>query len=143
MPAVLRFPSTRQLPAGRRRDFAEHMFDIYKQAGRPPLRVIDAKLESMDHLEGTASKETVRRVLTGQVVPPRWATVDAIISGLCALAGLDPDGPRWADDEWNGRDPESPTWRCVLKARWNDALDEDPAHLSAADPWAATSEPPF
>ena len=54
-----------------------------------------------DHeLPGTASKETIRRVLQGTRVPVQWLTAEAIFLALCALARTDPESTYW-DDQIN------------------------------------------
>jgi hypothetical protein len=163
MPKMLKMPPKGQLPAGPHRDFVEELFLHYREAGRPTLREIagwiDEHKDSRD-LRGTASTETIRRVLSGSVLPRNWLTVETILEALCALAGRSTDEDRWPDDDWSHR-----TFKDELKQGWNAAIDHAeealpqlpprPAPAAAAqqsnvddDPWATTvprsdDEPPF
>jgi hypothetical protein len=44
----------------------------YREAGRPTLREIGDVIAGRDDLAGTASKETIRRMLQGISVPAQW-----------------------------------------------------------------------
>lgn len=110
---------------------------MYGQAGRPVLRVITKQAETMN-LAGTASQETLRRVLKGLSVPERWETMYAVYAPLCELAGVDPDAPyRWAVqyqvEGEGGPEYEVVTWKHpsahkdVLRTLWNAAIDGDPS----------------
>jgi hypothetical protein len=68
MARSLRMPSTHVLPKGPRRDFVEELFEHYRAAKRPTLREISERIRD-DELAGTASRETIRRMLLGEVVP--------------------------------------------------------------------------
>ena len=156
-------PSKDVLPEGPRRAFVEELFTHYREAGRPTLRQIESWIRDNEDLPGTASTETIRRVLTGVVVPRTWATVDAILQAFCALAERSPDEDRWPEDNWS-----EVTLRGELKKRWNAVLDDyegdvptlppkpspPPAPTPRGnfeDPWAAVTpargnfdeEPPF
>lgn len=153
-------PPKAVLPEGPRRAFVEELFTHYREAGRPTLRQIESWIRDNDDLPGTASTETVRRVLLGAVVPRTWATVDAILQALCALADRSADEDRWPEDNWS-----EVTLRGELKKRWNAVLDDyegdvpmlppKPSPAPAArssfdDPWADVTprgnfdeEPPF
>lgn len=134
MGRVLRFPSEEELPLGPVRDFAAGLFDLFKAARRPAGRTISSAISRSD-LPGTASHETVRRMLIGAVVPGRWETVDAVITVLCEMAKIDPDQPRDEDDYSSSR-------REDLESAWHKALDNPGVVYSdTTDPWA--SEPPF
>lgn len=167
MPKMLRMPPKEQLPDGPHRQFVEELFMHYREADRPPLREIanwiNEHQDSRD-LRGTASTETIRRVLSGTVVPRSWHTVEAILEALCGLADRSTDEDRWPDgDQWG----PSRTFMEELKHRWNAAHDAPGDDLptlpprpspqpapatSVDDPWAAatpphrstfTDEPPF
>jgi hypothetical protein len=58
----IRKPSEEEVPSGPHRQLLNELFHMYGQAGRPVLRAITAAAEKMD-LPGTASQETLRRVL--------------------------------------------------------------------------------
>ncbi len=131
-------PSQSELPRGARRDFTEQLFSLYKEAHRPGLREISAAVP--DDSPGTASTETIRRMLRGKTVPVHWQTVDAVFTALCLLARVDPD-----EDIGDGFRGET-TRRQLVEDAWHRALD-DPGQRAAAavpinDPWA-TDEPPF
>lgn len=118
---MLRLPSRTELPDGPRRAFVEELFVHYREAGRPQLRVIANWIKDNDELSGSASAETIRRVLTGIAVPRTWPTVEAILEALCSLADRNPNEQR--SEYWtNGQPP--PTIREELKNRWNAALDD-------------------
>ena len=140
MPSPIRMPD---LPESARREFVEFLFYYYRLAGRPTLREISSYIDTHD-LSGTASKETIRRVLAGQRVPVQWLTAEAIFVGLCGLAGGDPDGRDW------GGYIRPTSARHEYKQLWNAALDEGepPAEVPPSDPWGAApppfgDEPPF
>lgn len=139
MGQVLRMPSQSELPRGARRDFTEQLFSLYKEARRPGLREISAAVP--DDCPGTASTETIRRMLRGKTVPAHWQTVDAVFSALCLLAKVDPD-----EDIGDGFRGETVTRRELVEAAWHWALDEPAREPTPAesvdDPWA-TDEPPF
>jgi hypothetical protein len=129
-------PSETELPRGAPRDFTEQLFSLYKEARRPGLREISAAVP--DDSPGTASTETIRRILRGKTVPVHWETVDAVFTALCLLAKVDPDED--IGDGWRG---ETVTRRELVEGAWHRALDE-PGRRAAPinDPWA-TDEPPF
>lgn len=123
MPRSLRMPTSSEVPSQEVRSFIEMLFNLYRQARRPSLRRISAEIER-SNAPGTASPETIRRVLRGITIPSNWETAEAVLIGLCGIIGLSPDDQYEEDQEW--------TLREVLEARWNAALDHDP--------W---SNPPF
>ncbi|WP_190249969.1 hypothetical protein, partial [Dactylosporangium sucinum] len=78
MPRIIRMPRPDVVPAGtKRREFLEEMFLLYRASGSPALREIEEWIRANDELKGSASTETIRRILRGHV-PPRWHTVEAI-----------------------------------------------------------------
>ena len=136
MARTMRIPSEDQLPSGSRRRFVAELFQRYREADRPPLRLISDTIERADS-RATASPETIRRMLNGTTVP-RWKTVEAVLLALCELAGTDPD-MEYSED-FNS---EPTTRRRELKDLWNRAVDfpdeyDRPVHYS----WS-TDEPPF
>ncbi|MFI9811407.1 hypothetical protein [Saccharothrix variisporea] len=113
----------------------EELFSYYRDAGRPTLRHISDFIATNDDLAGTASKETVRRMLQGLTVPAQWETAHTVFLALCHLAGHDPDESRQTDG-WGE------TRRSVIKDLWNSAIDElDEPSPSPATAWR--DEPPF
>ncbi len=110
----IRMPSVADLPEGPRRELVEELFLYYREAGRPTLRVISDRILDHDDLAGTASKETIRRMLRGTSFPAQWETAQAVFVALCELAGFRPDGPRHYDV----------TRREAFKDLWNAAIDD-------------------
>jgi hypothetical protein len=90
MARIIRLPNEKDLPPGTVRDFAILLHYLYRRAHRPALREISDAIRRDDDLNGTASPETVRRMLTGASVPAHWGTVEAVYLTLCYLARLDP-----------------------------------------------------
>ncbi len=131
MARSLRMPTSSEVPSPEVRSFVEVLFNLYRQARRPPLRRISAEIERSD-AHGTASPETIRRVLRGITVPSTWETAEAVLIGLCRIIGLSPEDQAEEESEW--------TLREVLEARWNHALDH-PYGPPSRDPWS--DEPPF
>jgi hypothetical protein len=132
-------PGQSELPRGARRDFTEQLFSLYREARRPALREISRAVP--DDSPGTASTETIRRMLRGKTVPVHWQTVDAVFTALCQLARVDPD-----EDIGDGFRGERPTRRELVEGAWHRALDDPGPRAGAAgrvnDPWAL-DEPPF
>jgi hypothetical protein len=135
MARVLRMPSEEELAPGTVRDFVLLLFALYRAADRPTLREISKAVEDGNY-RGTASTETVRRMLRGDSVP-RWETVEAVFEALCNLAEWDPDG-QWKIDGTLG------IGRTVMKRRWNRALDE-PDYTYGPPPgqFEFSDDPPF
>lgn len=125
-------PSEAELPKGPRRDFVAGLFELYRAARRPTLQEISSAI-SRAEVPGTASTETVRRMLHGTAVPRHWAAVDAVLVVLCEMSGRDPDG------QYGGE----PSWRETLEGAWHRALDKPDGQQPAwaQDPWS--DEPPF
>jgi len=120
-------PTKAQLPDGPRRKFVEELFVHFREADRPTLRVIAKWIKDhkdTQNLRGTASTETIRRIMTGAVVPRAWGTVETLLQALCGLAGRGVDEDRWPDEDRGNWDPPSLTFKEELKQRWNAALDD-------------------
>jgi hypothetical protein len=109
-------PSETELPPGTVRDFVRFLFELFRAADRPTLETISDKVADSDYA-GTASRETVRRMLRGQSVPAQWPTAESVFLALCDLAGADPD------DDWQF-DGVDGTCRNFMKSLWNAAIDE-------------------
>ena len=136
MPKMLRMPPQTQLPDGPHRTFVEELFMHYREAGRPSLRVIAQWIKdnaTASELGGTASTETIRRVLSGSVVPRNWLTVEAILEALCGLAGRSTDEDRWPHARWPDESPDR-TIKDELKHRWNSAHDDYETDLPELPP---------
>ena len=130
-------PSTQVLRQGPRRRFVEELHEHYRAAKRPTLREISDVIRDGDELAGTASRETIRRMLVGEVVPAQWHTVNALLVALCKLAQRDPHAERWPDAPGGY---EQPTHTEALEAAWHAAID-DPAPVAYQAP--ADDDPPF
>ncbi|MEV4078362.1 hypothetical protein [Nonomuraea fuscirosea] len=116
------------------------------------LRAIVAQADRMD-LEGTASQETIRRVLKGLTVPERWSTIWAIYAPLCALADINPDDV-YEEDSGGYDGPDRITHREEFQRRWNAAVDGDDLPIPFRtkyvpspsvpqdDPWASATPAP-
>ncbi|MFC3990411.1 hypothetical protein [Actinoplanes siamensis] len=135
-------PSTDVVRNGtKRRRFIEEMFRLYRAAGSPALREIEEWIRANDDLKGTASTETIRRILRGHV-PPRWHTVEAIALAFFAASDLEPGQERWTD---NINEPFSNM--DALRQAWAEAVEEDPAASDPRvpnnfdDPWATAPRP--
>ncbi|GIF01570.1 hypothetical protein [Paractinoplanes rishiriensis] len=127
-------------PRTKRREFVEEIFRLYRAAGSPPLREIEEWIRGNDELKGTASTETIRRILRGHV-PPRWHTVEAIALAFFAMSDLQADEERYSEnmgDSFSNME--------ALRRAWSEAIEEDPG---APDPRARRQagnfddEPPF
>lgn len=136
MPSIIRMPTKRELPEGPRRRFVEELHDHYRAARRPALRVISDRIkERADDLElaGTASRETIRRMLLGATVPANWETVNAVFLILCEIANRNPNHDHYMGNDFG----DVPTHAESLEYAWNQALDDQPPdHLY-------NDEPPF
>ena len=169
MARTIPMPSKEDLPDGPRREFVAELRRYYRP-GRPSLREISqavAKHPDPRVREITASAETVRRMITGKVLPADRDRVHAVFRALCELAEIDPDGQQDHQGDYDSRyDPPPETnWQCVQRL-WDAALEEEadapplprpappppPAPAPRArpaneDPWANdsgyTDEPPF
>jgi hypothetical protein len=126
---MLTMPPKAAVPDGPHRKFLEELFAHYREADRPTLRTIAQwiKVHGDDReLRGTASTETIRRIMGGQMVPRNWRVIETILEALCDIGGRSSDEERWQDDDdrW-GRDQPTPwTFKSELKQRWNAALDQ-------------------
>jgi hypothetical protein len=121
---MLRMPSKADLPPGPKREFATELMVHFREAGRPRLdRIATATSELPD--APSVSRETVRRLLTGQTLSS-WEKVNAVLRALCQLCGQDPERRRWPADtsSWGGGEDDDTTCREYLFQLWNDAIDE-------------------
>jgi hypothetical protein len=131
-------PSKVDLPDGPRRAFVTELRRYYRVA-RPSLREISQAIERhadprLDKV--TASAETVRRMITGKVLPER-ERLYAVFRVLCDMAEVDPDAERWDEDTYNNYpDPES-NWQ-YLRRLWDTALEDE----SDAPPLPRPTPPP-
>jgi hypothetical protein len=126
LPSIIRMPAQHELPAGPRRRFVEELHDHYRAARRPSLRVISDRIkERADdlNLAGTASRETIRRMLLDTTVPANWETVNAVFLILCEIANRNPEDNHY---EVNGFEAP-PTHTESLELAWNQALDDQPS----------------
>jgi hypothetical protein len=68
----------------------ETLFRLWIDAGRPATAKVSAHIAALD-LPGSASKEAIRRMLSGKVVPQEWRNAEAVFVALSEMAGVDPD----------------------------------------------------
>lgn len=121
MAKILRMPSERDLPRGKRREFVEELWDYYRRARRPTLQEIaDAIAGGYDAF--TASKETIRRTMLGKTVPIDGDVADAIFEVFCGRAGIDPNEDRWEESSYDGFTSRRDWWRNL----WSRALEAPP-----------------
>jgi hypothetical protein len=121
-------PSKEELPDGPRRAFVTELRRYYRVA-RPSLREISKAVD--DHEDDrvkqvTASAETVRRMITGKVLPER-GRLYAVFRVLCDMAEVDPDALR--DDDRGDYDPRydlppQTNWE-YLRQLWDTALEDE------------------
>ena len=150
MVQVLRKPQESSL-SEERWQFVNELWFHHEAAGRPKLELIMRGIEVFNEKNltgGTASTETIRKMLKGQTVPVDWSRVRATLYVLCGMAGTDPKG--YPED--SGYDP--PTYEENLRRLWSRALD-DPQRGKPAPPpkrpsvdsggWGGgySDEPPF
>ncbi len=82
--AGIRMPDERSLPSGPLRDLTLTIHELYRAAGRPPVREVARKIMDNSSLQGTASHESVRKVLTGKLT--RWEVLEAVGRQLALMA---------------------------------------------------------
>lgn len=155
-------PLRSQLPDGAHRVFVGSLHGLYRAAGEPTLSKIVDTINADEEREGTASRETVRRLLQGETLGS-WQTTRTVFEALCSLAGL-----KSSDEIWDEYGHNRTTRLRDFKQRWNAAVhdDEDDAvqlpqealppeppsrhpagsgwgKAQAGDPWVTGNEPPF
>jgi hypothetical protein len=111
MPRYIRMLGEDELPEGPRRDLVTKLQDYYEEAGLPPVQEISARCQELaeknERLRGTASRETVRRMLSGSSVltsVPHWENVELVYRALCDFAGKDPDASYVWDQGYDSGD---------------------------------------
>ena len=148
MPRYIRMLNEDQLPDGPRREFVAKLYEYYERAEFPSLQVISDRCSELterdDRLRGSASRETVRRMLTGSSVRegvPLWESVEVVYRALCDLAGQDPD----ASYQWtNGYEAETIKFLDELRDAWKQALKAPPVKPQQLGGWGGpVGEPPF
>lgn len=145
MPRRLRKP---HLPNGPRMRFVDHLWAVYNLAEYPALQAVSMQIRSIK-VPGTASHETIRRVMSQGDVPRRWTTVEAIYVALCSMAHpvIDPDAHEDdGDGNYGFRDSEPPeTGRDITRRLWREAYEAQDEVPVPARPgtWGAADEPPF
>lgn len=154
MVQVLRKPQESSLSPARW-EFVKELWFHHEAAGRPKLDLIMQGIKVFNEMHetgGTASTETIRKMLKGETVPVEWSRVRATLYALCEMAGTDPTKPT----EVYGYG-EVPSTEEELRRLWGQALDDPlrgkPAPPPVAAParrrggdWGSStypSEPPF
>jgi hypothetical protein len=136
MARTMRMPNVGELRASPTRDFVELLFHFYRRAQRPTLRKISDGIEQ-GNFRGTASTETIRKMLRGTTVPAHWETAETVLLVLCDLANVNPE----AEMDWLGLDGSA---RWHLERLWHEALDNPTAvYRRARDPWEGEGDMPF
>jgi hypothetical protein len=156
MPHTLRMPSPEELPYGTVRDFVTLLFWLYTSARRPALEAVSAHIRENNY-PGTASRETIRRMLNGTTVPPRWETTETVFHALASLAKHEPHEhvsmfgwrlplTELAERLWN-RALDEP-WRTGDSDGWGESespawAPPKPVSSRKSDPWGSEDDPPF
>jgi hypothetical protein len=85
-------PGEDRVPPGPGRDLILALHELYRGAGRPPLRRIAGQVKKGGY-HGTVSHETIGVMLHGSRSFPRWDKFDPVVRVLAAWPGhgLDPD----------------------------------------------------
>jgi hypothetical protein len=133
-------PPKEELPDGPRRAFVTELRRYYRVA-RPSLREISKAVEDHDDLrvkKVTASAETVRRMITGKVIPEQ-ERLYAVFRVLCDMAEVNPDAERWEDDGGYSHDSDS-NWQ-YLRQLWDTALENESDAPSLPRPTPLPPEP--
>ncbi|MFI1018156.1 hypothetical protein [Streptomyces sp. NPDC020965] len=94
----------------------------FRQTGRASPQKIATAAQRIDRSDTTVSRETVRRLLTGQTLSD-WARVELVLRAMCLLANQAPDRRRWPHPEDRSDDDPS---TCIehLRLLWNNAVDD-------------------
>ncbi len=137
-------PREADLPRGPVRDFVELLFWLYQRAHCPALREISDEIRKRGNLRGTASTETIRRMLNGTTVPRRWQIVEAVYLVLCDLAGRHPEDKvsfhgRLATIERHMED----VWQNALINPHERYPEPEPDPWAGDGPGGYSDEPPF
>ncbi|GAA4396214.1 hypothetical protein GCM10023088_78530 [Actinomadura verrucosospora] len=126
MPRLLRSPPLTVLPHGPVRNFVELLFDYREIANYPKLKEISEQVKSLPESEqnGTASRETIRRMFHGSV-PSEWHTVEVVFLALCRMADVDPDRrvkyTYWDEEEESNVEVDTDR-RSQMREVWSAAL---------------------
>ncbi len=139
-------PREADLPRGPVRDFVHILVWLYQKAHCPALREISDEIRKRSDLRGTASTETIRRMLIGTTVPRRWQIVEAVYLVLCDLAQRKPGDLIEINDRYESIERH-------IEDAWQNALINPhlryPELEPEADPWESdgpvdySDEPPF
>jgi len=100
--AGIRMPDERSLPPGPLRELTRSVHELYRAAGRPPVREVARRILDNANLHGTASHESVRAVLNGRLT--RWEVLEAVGHELALMAHPPQDPNAVAEaliQEWN------------------------------------------
>jgi hypothetical protein len=83
-------PGRDKLRPGPRRDLAEALHGLYRQAGLPGARTISKESRDRDDLPDTISHEGVSGILRGEGLP-RWSKIESLVRILVDHAVGHPD----------------------------------------------------
>lgn len=113
-------PSIDELPEGPVRLFVEELFFHYREAGRLPLRKIAEDILAED-LPGTASRETLRKMLRGLALP-EWDAVESVLIVLCRISGIERRSRRYSVGAATSS-YEEVTYESALWQLWDEARE--------------------
>jgi hypothetical protein len=121
MSRVLHKPDQADLPPGPRRDLVDFLFTYYEMAVRPDLQKIADHWHHMEDkaVPGTTSRETIRKMLRGESIPPKWKDALTVLLLLCDLADIDPDDPLDGLGGWGQEQTHTEHFQDL----WNRALN--------------------
>ncbi len=102
MSRTIRMPGKSELPDGPHRRVVAELYDWYREAVRPTLQELDDAIRADQNKSGTASKETIRRMLKAEGVPQWWYTVEAVFEALCERTSYLPDAETEITPPWGG-----------------------------------------
>jgi hypothetical protein len=149
MARTMRMPDEGELPDGAVRDLVDLLFYFYRQAHRPTLREISSRIEKSD-LPGTASTETIRRMLRGKTVPANWTTMEAVLEVLSELAGRTAETRlTYGGEQLTRREHLDHLWQAALDNPTPRYAQREARYQPEPEPWEAggiggySEEPPF
>lgn len=158
MAKTIRMPTVDELPPGPRRRFMEILYRLWSEAGMPPATEVSQLVANTD-VAGSASKETIRKMLSGETVPKAWGNAEAVFVVLSQMAQVDPDRLvlYHGDVEDFDPEPEPEAARAVFRRLWTAAKgvakyahgtmqDYTPPPKRGAwnnNPWSSSDAPPF
>jgi hypothetical protein len=138
-------PHEADLPRGTIRDFVHPLVWLYQKAHCPALREISDAIRKRSDLRGTASTETIRRMLNGTTVPRHWQIVEAVYLVLCDLADRSPHEQLRINDRRASiaRHVEDAWQKALINPHLRYPKPEPEPALAPLDPWAEPEPDPW